>query len=39
MFSEGPLQASSRYCVSLASDGEVEIINRMGPGAGGPPFD
>lgn len=39
VFGEGPLQASSRPCVSLTAVGEAEIVNRMRPGAHGPPVE
>ena len=39
VFGERGLQASSRPCVSLTAVGEAEIVNRMRPGACGPPVE
>lgn len=36
MFGERTLQASNNHSVSLASAGEAEVANRMGPGASRP---
>ena len=39
VFGERPLQASRRPCVSLTAVGEAEIVNRIRPGACGPPVE